>query len=192
MSEQLDANEAQVSDEAADPTPELEETPDAEAPAALEQALAERALEALRQIISLMGHEATVTLHGCVDQTVELTADGPDAEALVGKHGATLDALQLLVAVIANRGVADGVRVSIDADGYREKRRQLLEKMAHAHADQAKETGKEIVITDLKPYERRIVHLVLKDDPDVETYSEGLGDDRQLVISPRSEAPATE
>jgi spoIIIJ-associated protein len=148
--------------------------------------LAERAHQALAGIVSLMGYDAVVTNEGLDGQTAELAITGPDAPALVGKHGATLDALQLLVAVMANRGIIDGLRVSIDADGYRERRRQLLEKMARAHAEQAKDTGKEIVITDLKAHERRIVHLTLKDDPDVETYSEGLGDERQLVISPRS------
>jgi spoIIIJ-associated protein len=152
--------------------------------------LAERAHHALAGIVALMGYDATVTSEGVQDQTVELSIVGPDAAALVGKNGATLDALQLLVAVMANRGIVDGLRVSIDADGYRERRLQLLEKMARSHADQAKDTGKEIVITDLKAHERRIVHLTLKDDPDVETYSEGFGDERQLVISPRSDRPA--
>lgn len=186
MSERPDANELPQDDAAADTVPGV----DAIDSDAREQAIAERAREALAGIVSLMGHDATVTLVSCKEQTAELTVEGPDAAEIVGKHGATLDALQLLVAVMANRGVSDGIRVSIDADGYREKRRQLLEKMARTHADQARETGKEIVITDLKPYERRIVHLALKDDPDVETYSEGLGDDRQLVISPRTETTA--
>jgi spoIIIJ-associated protein len=167
-------------------------TPGEETGSAAPAGLAERAEKALSDIVSLMGYDASVASNGVHDQTVELVIEGPDAPSLVGKHGATLDALQLLLAVITNRGIADGMRVTIDADGYRERRRQLLEKMARAHAEQAKETGKEIVITDLKAHERRIVHLTLKDDLEVETYSEGMGDDRQLVISPRSETPAND
>ena len=83
----------------------------------------------------------------------------------------------------AARGKRD--RAISEAEGYREKREEMLRDMALTNAAKAKEAEKEIVIRDLKAYERRIIHMTLVDDPDVETYSEGDDDDRQLVISPR-------
>ncbi len=152
----------------------------------VQQLVAHNALEALENIISLMDLDAEVTLGEVTDEEVALEVIGTDAHRLVGRQGATLDALQLIVAVMANRGLDDGARVIVDAEGYREQRTQLLEEMACSHAEQAKEAMKEIVIKDLKPYERRIIHLALKDDPDIETYSEGEGNDRHIVISPKT------
>jgi len=105
---------------------------------------------------------------------------------LIGRHGATLDALQMLAGLVANSGFEHGARVVVDAEQYRERRRQMLVEMAQQQADKAKESQQEVVIPDLKPFERRIIHLALKEDPEVETYSEGEGDERCIVISPRN------
>ncbi|MCE5216946.1 Jag N-terminal domain-containing protein [bacterium] len=142
-------------------------------------------VETLNHVLSLMGIDAEAIVTHQNSDEVGLEIRGADVGHTIGHHGAALDALQLVLAIIVNRGTDHAVRIVLDAEGYRERRKQMLEKMAHTHAAKAKEAGKEIVVTDLKPYERRIVHLALKDDPDVETYSEGEGDDRHLVISPR-------
>ncbi|NSW54542.1 MAG: Jag N-terminal domain-containing protein [Armatimonadetes bacterium] len=157
-----------------------EDEPDGDA-----QAVGEAALETIATIISLMQLEATPSLRSASLEEVVIDIEGPDAGRLIGRHGAGLDALQLVTAVIANRKASAGARVLLDAEGYRERREKMLIEMALSHAEKAKAAGKEIVIRDLKPYERRIIHLALKEDPDVETYSEGQGEDRQLVISPR-------
>ncbi len=159
------------------------EQPTSEAPTA--EAVGRLAFESVSQILTLMGVRAEATLGRVDEEEVAIDITGADAALLIGRHGVTLDALQLIVAVIANRGHARGTRIILDAEGYRERREQMLRRMAQSHAARVKEAGKEIVITDLKPYERRIVHLTLKDDPDVETYSEGEGEDRHIVISPR-------
>lgn len=156
-----------------------------DAPEGDAQAVGKAALEAIETIISLMQFEATPSLRSASLEEVVIDIEGPDAGRLIGRHGAGLDALQLVTAVIANRQASTGARVLLDAEGYRDRRQQMLIEMAVSHAEKAKAAGKEIVIRDLKPYERRIIHLALKDDPDVETYSEGQGEDRQLVISPR-------
>jgi len=147
--------------------------------------LAEAAREVLQQMVTLMGSDGVVEIGECTEDEVTLNIEGEDLGILIGRHGATLDAIQLIVAISANRDVEDGARVVIDAEGYRERHRQMLEARAHQHAEEAKTTGREVVIPDLKGYERRYMHVALKDDPDVETYSEGEGDDRVLVISPR-------
>ena len=150
------------------------------------QVVADNALEFLQHALALMPLEAEATLQQVAAEEVCIEITGADAGDLIGRYGATLDALQLLTASIANRGLDDGARVVLDAEGYRRRRREMLEGMAHTHAAQAKETGQEVVIKDLKPYERRLIHLALKEDPDVETYSEGEGNDRHLVISPKT------
>lgn len=147
--------------------------------------LAEAARVILQQMVTLMGSDGTVEVAECAEDEVTLAIEGEDLGILIGRHGATLDAIQLIVAIGANRDVEDGARVIIDAEGYRERHRQMLEARAHQHAEEAKTTGREVVLPDLKGYERRYMHVALKDDPEVETYSEGEGDDRVLVISPR-------
>jgi len=147
--------------------------------------LAEAGREVLQQMVTLMGSDGVVEFGACTDGEVELNIEGEDLGILIGRHGATLDAIQLIVAIAANRDVADGARVIVDAEGYRERHRQMLEARAQEYANEVKSSGREVVIPDLKSYERRYMHMLLKDDPDVETYSEGEGDDRVLVISPR-------
>jgi spoIIIJ-associated protein len=79
-----------------------------------------------------------------------------------------------------------GLRLTLDADGYRRRRQEALEDLARTLAVQVRESGEEAVLEPLNALERRIVHSVLTDDPDVCTYSEGEGLDRHVVISPRS------
>jgi spoIIIJ-associated protein len=150
-----------------------------------ERAAAARAQEFLAETTRLMGLETTVVITQGDPGEIALEILGPSLGLLIGRHGATLDALQLLAAVVANTGGEGGARIVVDAEEYRARRKELLRKLALAHADKAKQRGQEVVIPDLKAFERRIVHLTLKDDPEVETYSEGEGEDRCLVISPR-------
>lgn len=153
---------------------------------AIEQVVAQKAIEFLAETTRLMGLNTDVVVAAMEEGEVELEIRGDNLALLIGRHGATLDALQMLAAVVANTGLTQGARVVVDAEKYRERRRELLRKMAVQQAEKAKESQQEVVIPDLKPFERRIIHLVLKDDPEVETYSEGEGEDRCIVISPRN------
>ncbi len=146
--------------------------------------LAETARELLQQMVDLMGVEGTVQIAECTDEEVRLNVEGDDMGLLIGRHGATLDAVQLVIAIVANRRVDAGARVIVDAEDYRARHQAMIESRAHKLAEEAKETGKEVVVPDLKAYERRLMHMALKSDPEVETYSEGEGNDRVLVISP--------
>jgi spoIIIJ-associated protein len=116
---------------------------------------------------------------------VLLEIRGQDLGFLIGRYGSCLDALQLLTAAAANRGVRTGARVVVDAEGYRERRRASLERLALSTAAKVKRTGREIEIPNLQAHERRVIHMVLRDDPNVETHSEGEGRHRRLVVSPR-------
>lgn len=152
----------------------------------VEQVVAQRAIEFLAETTRLMGLTTDVVVTNSEPGEVELEIRGEGLGLLIGRHGATLDALQMLAAVVGNTGLSQGARVVVDAEQYRERRREMLRKMAVQQAEKAKDSQQEVVIPDLKAFERRIVHLTLKDDPDVETYSEGDGDDRCIVISPRN------
>jgi len=149
--------------------------------------IGQRAVEFVSEVTRLMGLTTDVVI---VDQQPgEITIDirGKGLGVLIGRHGATLDALQYLTAVVANKGYEqEGARIILDAEKYRERRKKMLVELALEHAQKAKETKQEVVIPDLKPYERRIIHLALRDDPDIETYSEGEGEERRLVISPKN------
>jgi spoIIIJ-associated protein len=148
--------------------------------------LANRAEQVTNEILKLMGVSVTAHAREISEEEVRLELLGDDIALVIGKHGDTLDALQLLAAIIANRGAEATARVVLDAEQYRDRRHRALESAALSHAAKAKQTGREVVIRDLKAFERRIIHLTLRDDPEVETYSEGEGRHRSLVISPAS------
>ncbi|MHB8994227.1 MAG: RNA-binding cell elongation regulator Jag/EloR [Armatimonadota bacterium] len=156
------------------------------APVEVEQVIAGRAREFVAESTRLMGLETEVVVTEIVPGEVSLEIRGEGLGLLIGRHGATLDALQMLAGVVANSGYQAGARIIVDAENYRERRREMLRKMAVQQAEKAKESQQEVVIPDLKAFERRIVHLALVDDPEIETYSEGEGDDRCIVISPRA------
>lgn len=147
--------------------------------------LAEAARDLLQRMVDLMGVAGTVEIAETTEDEVWLNVEGEDIGLLIGRHGATLDAIQLIVAIAANRIANDGARVIVDAEGYRARHRAMVEARARNLAKEAKASGREVVVPDLKPYERRLMHMVLKGDPEIETYSEGDGDERVLVISPR-------
>jgi spoIIIJ-associated protein len=153
---------------------------------ATQQVIALRAVEFLTETTRLMGLKTDVVVVAQEPGEVTVEIRGEGLGTLIGRQGATLDALQILAAVVANSGFDKGARVVVDAEKYREHRREMLVELAQQQADKAKESQQEVVIPDLKPFERRIVHLALVDDPEVETYSEGEGDDRCIVISPRN------
>ncbi|MGK2855774.1 MAG: protein jag, partial [Thermoanaerobaculia bacterium] len=112
---------------------------------------------------------------------------GADAGRLLGKHGELLDSIQ----IIANKTVivrATQKTVELDAGEFREKRTEDLERQAREIADQVRRDDKERVLPAMSPVERRIVHLALRDDEDVETYSRGDGFYKRVVVTPRRDA----
>lgn len=184
-SQGVEAAQEAVAEPGAQPAAPERETEEAPPPGpAPDGPLATRAAEALTRIVELMGLRAHVQVKGHRDGGLLLELSGPDVALLIGRHGATLDALQLVTASVANRSCAERGRILLDAQNYRARRTETLKKMARSYAQKARETKKEAVLSDLKPYERRIVHLALVDEPGVTTYSEGEGRNRKLVISP--------
>lgn len=110
--------------------------------------------------------------------------DGDDLGLVIGRRGQTIDAIQLLCYRIAFRGKPDRKRVAVDAAGYRERRREVVESQADRAAARALETGKEIELEPMSATERKIVHDRLKDRPGLETFSEGEEPERCVVVAP--------
>ena len=106
----------------------------------------------------------------------------PQTGALIGKHGQTMDALQYLTGLVVNRYSDEYIRVILDINSYREKRKKTLEKLADRLANRVLRYGDPIELEPMNPYERRIIHAYLQNKEGVTTYSLGEGMDRHLVI----------
>ncbi len=147
--------------------------------------VAENARRFLDGLMEVWGLNARAEIRRVGADEVEIELVGEDLAVLIGRYGSTLDALQTVTAAAANRGVERGARVILDAENYRERRRESLERLARSTAAKVKRTGREIALPNLRPHERRIIHLALRDDPDVETYSQGEGSRRRLIVAPK-------
>ena len=118
------------------------------------------------------------------DDEIAARIDGDELGLLIGRRGQTIDAIQLLCYRVAFRGRGDRKRVSVDASGYRERRRETVERQAERAAERALETGKEIELEPMTPTERKVVHDQLKDRPGIETFSEGEEPERCVIVAP--------
>lgn len=116
---------------------------------------------------------------------IRVEAFGNQAGILIGHHGQTLDALQFLLNVAANRVNDNSGRVLLDVEGYRKRRAETLTRLATRLAERVRRTGEAQVLEPMTAQERRIIHLALSDHPDVETTSEGNDPYRRVVIQPR-------
>lgn len=114
-----------------------------------------------------------------------LDITGNDLAVLIGRHGRTLDALQFLISSITSRKVGFRYPIVVDVEGYKSRQREKLESIAHNAAQKAATQDRSIKLRPMTPYERRIVHIALRDDNRVETMSEGEGRARRVVVVPR-------
>ena len=170
-----------------EPAPELQPSPPVtEQPDDPKQAVADSARQLTEDIAAMIDVDSQLSISAIGEDEVQIEIDGDEAIGLlIDQSGKTLDALQIVVAIGANKGIDEGCRVILDTtDGYRGRQRELLQRQACEAAEEAQGTGREVVMSDLKSYERRIVHMALAEEPGVETYSEGEGRYRRLVISP--------
>jgi spoIIIJ-associated protein len=116
---------------------------------------------------------------------ISISLDEPGA--IIGFKGRTLSAFQLILGLMANSCLADYQRILVDVNNYRQEQDDRLKETAFMVADKAKETGQEVSLQPMAPYERRLIHLVLADDSQVETYSEGEGALRRVVVKPKKQ-----
>jgi spoIIIJ-associated protein len=118
------------------------------------------------------------------DEEIRATVNGDDLGLMIGKHGATIDALQHLAQRIAFRGRSDRKSVVVDAAGYRERREGMLRRAADRAVSEALDFGRAVELEPMSAAERRVVHTYLRDRIDVQTHSEGDEPDRRLVVTP--------
>jgi len=117
------------------------------------------------------------------EESVLVNLVSGDNALLVGYHGKNLSAIQIVLGLMVYKRTGQWYHLVVDVDNYREKRRSQVEEIARRAVDQARATGQSIAIANLGSQERRQIHLLFKDDPEVETHSEGEGRNRQLIIS---------
>ena len=140
---------------------------------------------ALEKILSLIPIEATVEAERLDEGRINLTINGDRSGLLIGRKGKTLDALQFIVNKIVNKALDKKVDVVIDSEDYRKRREESLTQLAKEMGDEVKRAKKAVTTAPLNPHERRIVHLTLKDDPELETRSRGEGLLKRVVIVPK-------
>lgn len=119
------------------------------------------------------------------DGSVTLRLHGADMGILIGKHGQTLDSLQYLTNLVANKNSDERVRVVIDVEDYRDRRIETLTRLARRLADKVKRTGERVALEPMNPHERKIIHMALQRDNRVTTLSEGDDPFRHVVIELR-------
>lgn len=136
----------------------------------------------LREVLKSMGMQAEIRVKDEGD-SIKISLTGPDMGVLIGYRGETLDSLQYLVSLVINKDQdSEYKRVILDTENYRQKREETLKRLALKIANKAKRTGRVVKLEPMNPYERRIIHSVLQNDPDVKTYSEGEEPYRRVIV----------
>lgn len=117
------------------------------------------------------------------EKNVDIELSGDEMGVLIGKRGQTLDSLQYLVSLVANKDSEDYIRVKVDTENYRERRKETLENLAKNIAYKVKRTRRPVSLEPMNPYERRIIHSALQNDRYVTTHSEGEEPYRKVVVT---------
>lgn len=154
--------------------------------------LARRILEELLERLDIYAYVTAVVTRvpgqrNDVEETITLHVEGADEEAmglLIGRRGETLRSLQFMLNLLVSRRVQKWPQLVVDVGNYRQRRQESLEGLARRMAERVRQSGRSIVLEPMAAYERRIVHLALRDDKSVYTESSGEGDNRKIVIYP--------
>lgn len=147
--------------------------------------IADTAIAALQDILQYFNvGEVTIDEYEGDEGELILDISGKDMAVLIGRHGKTLDALQFIVSMITVRTIGFRYPVIVDFEGYKNRQRQKLESIAHSSANRAASQHRKVGLRPMTPYERRIIHIALRDDDRVETVSEGEGSSRHVVVVP--------
>ena len=144
----------------------------------------ERAVVFLKEVFASMnlGEVEITSKYNTTDGCLEVDFEGEDMGILIGKRGQTLDSLQYLTSLVVNKGKANYIRVKLDTEDYRKRRKETLENLARGIAYKVKKTRKPVILEPMNPYERRIIHSALQGNKFVETISEGEEPYRHVVV----------
>lgn len=147
--------------------------------------IADTAIAALKDVLKYFNvGEVTIDEYEGDEGELILNITGDDLAVLIGRHGKTLDALQFLISAITVRTIGFRFPVIIDVEGYKDRQRDKLESLARSSANKAARTHRSVKLRPMTPYERRIIHVALRDDDRVDTASEGEGAARHVVVVP--------
>lgn len=143
-----------------------------------------RAKVFLRDVFASMnlGEVEITSEYNTTDGSLEVDFEGEDMGILIGKRGQTLDSLQYLTSLVVNKGKSNYIRVKLDTEDYRKRRRETLENLARGIAYKVRKTRKPVILEPMNPYERRIIHSALQGNKFVETVSEGEEPYRHVVV----------
>ena len=145
---------------------------------------AERAEQFLADIFDAMDLKVNITTEENKEEhTMDIDLSGDDMGVLIGKRGQTLDSLQYLVSLVINKGEEEYIRVKVDTENYRQRRKDTLENLAKNISFKVRRTGRPVTLEPMNPYERRVIHSALQNDRYVETHSEGEEPFRKVVVS---------
>lgn len=139
--------------------------------------------EYLNNLFKAMDIESEIKInYNEEEQTMDIDVSGPDMGILIGKRGQTLDALQYLISLFVNKKSESYIRVKLDTENYRSRRKDTLENLAKNIAFKVKRTRRSFTLEPMNPYERRIIHSALQNDKYVSTRSEGEEPYRKVVV----------
>ena len=139
--------------------------------------------EFLGKIFDAMNMKVDVSVE-MNENEMDINLSGDDMGVLIGKRGQTLDSLQYLTSIVVNKGQKEYIRVKVDTENYRSRRKETLENLAKNLAYKAKRTKNPVSLEPMNPYERRIIHSALQNDKYVTTHSEGEEPFRKVIITP--------
>ena len=142
----------------------------------------ERVRVLLERIVESLGLDASISVSE-EDEEIHADIEGEEVGLLIGRHGQTIDAIQLLCYQAAYRGRQDRKRVSVDAAGYRRRQGESLRRRADMAAEDAVRHGQAVEMDPMGSTDRRVVHEHLRDRPEIETYSEGDEPNRYVVVA---------
>ncbi len=145
--------------------------------------VADVAVEYLKGILALFGEKhCSIDEYDGDEGELILDVNGGDLGVLIGRHGRTLDALQMVLSSLMSSRLKFHYPVVVDIESYKGRRKQKLESMAHSAAERARKQGR-VALAPMNAYERRIVHLALRNDDSVLTHSEGEDPDRRVIVT---------
>ena len=121
-------------------------------------------------------------------KNLDVDLSGDEMGVLIGKRGQTLDSLQYLISLVVNKGTGEYIRVKVDTENYRQRRKETLENLAKNISYKVKRTRRPVSLEPMNPYERRIIHSALQNDKYVTTHSEGEEPFRRVVVTPKRES----
>lgn len=138
----------------------------------------------LRNVFEAMDLTVVVNVeYDEIENSMNIELSGDEMGVLIGKRGQTLDSLQYLVSLVVNKGVENYIRVKVDTENYRQRRKETLENLAKNISYKVKRTKRPVSLEPMNPYERRIIHSALQNDKYVTTYSEGEEPFRHVVVT---------